>query len=90
MNDKTRETELGILVDLYSPQDYTVVMSRMPTELEDPNGTEFEEYYDFIQALFKLKGGYMYMNPNDLEASLLVVRTDAAKFNYPTSQLDML
>ena len=90
MSDGERKHTLISLSSLYSPQDRIIMLAHMPNESTDPTGAAFEDYCNFLQALFKVKASAVYMSREELDEAKLVLLSDANKYGYPTTQFEAL
>lgn len=87
MSDAERKMILEILTELYSEDDYNAAVYHMPTETSDASGEKFNEYFDFLQKLFLIKGSFMFMEQGELQAALGKIKAEAIKYSYPVNQL---
>lgn len=90
MSDAERKHAIKILTEWYSPGDYQAASMYMPKEKTDQSGAEFNEYFDFLQTLFLVKGEFMMMEETELRRAVTVLMSKATKFGYPTNQLEAL
>lgn len=88
MTNVDREEILGIFSTLYAATDYEVMRIHMPLDKNDPDGVLFEEYYDFLQALYSLRSDIkMLESEDDLDFIIHNILVKAKKFNYPINIL---
>lgn len=80
MTDILRRETIKAFNSLYSPRDLHNNLAHMPTEAEDPDGTLFEEYFDFLQTRETF-----YRTPTERVKQVLLEL--AKKFDYPVYNL---
>lgn len=51
MKERDREASLRAFAELYFPADSDDIVRRMPSEREDENGEQFDEYFGMLQTV---------------------------------------
>lgn len=90
MIDEERRFAIKTLTDLYAQRDFGVVLHHMPKEISDPEGTLFNEYFDFLQSYYALRGEYPILDEGELIPWIERLRAKAQKFGFPATNLDYL
>lgn len=90
VSDSERMHAIKLLTDLYAPGDFQVAKMKMPSEKSDSSGENFGKYFDFLQALFLLRGMFMSMEEAEIRESVIMLKNAAERFGYPTNQLEVL
>lgn len=88
MINEERRFAIKTLTSLYSPSDFQIAVQCMPDEVSDVGGKKFNEYFDFLQAYYSLKGDFMLRSEEDLSERLGVIRDLGEYFGFPTNALD--
>lgn len=86
--NEERRFSLKTLTDLYAQRDFPVVVHYMPKETSDPEGTEFAEYFDFLQSFYAIRGEYAIMEEDELIQRIEKLKKKAKKFGFPATNLD--
>jgi hypothetical protein len=90
MTNEERKAYLKVLTDLYSSKDFDVALTHMPTEVDDPSGSEFTNYFDFLQGMYSLRGDFLSMDEPSISSSVGNLIQQAQAFGYPTNMLESL
>jgi hypothetical protein len=90
MIDEERRFALRTLTELYAQRDFDVVTHHMPKEISDPEGTLFNEYFDFLQSFYALKGEYPTLEEAELIEWIEELKVEAQRFGFPATNLDYL
>lgn len=90
MTNAQRTSIITAFSRLYASRDVHVMLAHMPKEANDPEGRNFEAYFDFLQGWYKLLGSFNRMDREEIDASKTLLMAEAAKYGYPTSQIEAL
>lgn len=89
MSDSERAMAIRTLTKLYRPGDFDAAKTSMPRFSQDPEGTEFNEFFDFLQALYLFQSEYATMEEEDVQKAALSLENLANKYDYPTNQIEV-
>ena len=89
MNDSERARAIRMLTQMYRPGDYSAAQIAMPKFNQDPEGIEFDEFFDFLQALYLFQSEYPTMEEEDVQKAALSLENLANKYDYPTNQIEV-
>jgi hypothetical protein len=88
LTDLDREEALNIFSSLYAQPDFDMMKVHMPRFKDDQDGVLFEEYYDFLQSLYAIRGDIqMIQTEEDLDFVINNVVERSKKFTYPINIL---
>lgn len=89
MSDSEREKALRELTMLYRPGDYAAAKAAMPRFMEDESGEGFNEFFDFLQALYLFQSEYPTMEEDEVRRAAITLENIAKKYGYPTNQIEV-
>ena len=79
-----REEMLRIFAELYSDRDFNVMVEHMPSDINDPEGQSFSDYFDFLQSLYSLRSDIKsFTNVQFLDDRINILERRASEFGFP-------
>jgi hypothetical protein len=89
LTNEDRSESLRIFSSLYAARDFTTMIHCMPKDINDPEGTLFDDYFDFLQSLYAVRSDIKSIESEDeLDERLVVIHEWSKKFNYPTKIIE--
>jgi hypothetical protein len=89
LTDVDRKEVLRIFSELYASQDYNTMIQFMPKDMNDPDGSIFSDYFDFIQSIYVLRSDIKsFETEEDLDFTLNNLIEKAKFYNYPMKILE--
>lgn len=89
LTNEDRQESLKIFSSLYAAGDFNTMIHHMPKDVNDPQGELFNEYFDFLQSLYALRGDVKSMeSEQELDERLVILSKWMDKFNYPTDIIE--
>lgn len=79
-----REEILRIFSELYSERDFGTMVEYMPSDVNDPDGTIFSDYFDFLQSLYSLRSDVKaFTDVEFLDDRIEILEKKASDFGFP-------
>lgn len=85
--DDTREHRMTLLVTWAEDRDLKEVLLRMPRERNDPDGEEFEKYFDTVQMMYYLQSEARFLEEDEVRSIANRVAEQAKEFRLPLNKL---
>lgn len=88
MTDQERFKSINTLSELYAPQDTATNVNHMPRFRDDPDGKDFDKYFNFLQHMYLLKASFMFYDETELKAVATELARLANQYEYPTNLIE--